>query len=182
MALTTKLYTADDLWQMPGDEPWELWDGELLKVPGAGAEASETAGIIFVHLFPFVRAAKLGIVTTADGEYVLARDPDTVVVPDVGYVRWDRLPGGVRPRGHVPVPPDLAVEVRSPSDRAGGIAAKLNQYRRAQVPLVWWIDPVRRTVAVYRYGELVGELREGDALDGEDVLPGFRMPVATVFA
>lgn len=55
-------------------------------------------------------------------------------------------------------------------------------YLAAGVPLVWWVDPERRAVAVYRQGALVAELRDGDALDGEDVLPGFRLPVSDVFA
>lgn len=182
MTATTQLYTAEDLWQMPTDQPWELWEGELKKVPGAGAEASSIAGTIFALLFPHVRTANLGMLTTADGTYILARDPDTVLVPDVAFVRWERLPGRTRPRGYAPVPPDLAIEVRSPSDRPKDIADKLEHYRRAGVPLVWWVDPARRTVAVYRDGQLAAELGEGDELDGGDVLPGLRLPVAEIFA
>ena len=80
------------------------------------------------------------------------------------------------------MPPDLAVEVISPSDEPGDIARKKDLYRRAGVPLVWWVDPKRRMVAVYRDGELLAELGEGDELDGGDVLPGFRLPVAEIFA
>ena len=181
-AATTKLYTAEDLWRMPTDEPWELWEGELREVPGAGIEASNIAGVIFALLLPTVRAGNLGVLTTPDGTYILARDPDTVLVPDVAFVRWDRLPGGVRPKGFSPVPPDLAVEVRSPSDEPGEIAKKLEHYRRARVPLVWWVDPARRTVAVYHDGRLVAELGEGDEIDGGEVLPGLRFAVAEIFA
>jgi Uma2 family endonuclease len=80
------------------------------------------------------------------------------------------------------VTPDLAIEVRSPSDRPDQIAKKLERYRRAGVPLVWWVDPERRTVAVYRHGQLVAEMHEEDELDGEAILPGFRLPVAEIFA
>jgi Uma2 family endonuclease len=182
MATTVKLYTAEDLAAMPGDEPWELWEGALIRVPGAGGEASEIAGDIFALIRPFVRSAKLGMLTTADGTYVLARNPDTVVVPDVAFVRWDRLPGRIRPKSYIPVPPDLAVEVVSPSDTPRDVAAKMELYRRAGVPLVWWVYPERRAVAVYRAGQPVAELREGDELDGGEVLPGFRLPVAEIFA
>ena len=182
MTVTTKLYTADELWEMPTDEPWELWEGELQKVPGAGGRASHIAGVIFVLLFPFVRSGKLGLLTGADGAYVVSRDPYTVLVPDVAFVRWDRLRGGVPPDKYIPAAPDLVVEVRSPTDRPGNIAAKRELYRRAGVPLIWWVDPDRRTVAVYRAGELVAELSEADERDGEDVLPGLRLPVAEFFA
>jgi Uma2 family endonuclease len=182
MATTVKLYTGEDLAAMPGDEPWELWEGALRKVPGAGGEASEIAGDIFALIRPFVRSAKLGMLTTADGTYFLARNPDTLVVPDVAFVRWDSLPGRTRPKSYVPVPPDLAVEVVSPSDTARDVDAKMTLYRRAGVPLVWWIYPERRTVVVFRAGQQAAELREGNELDGEDVLPGFRLPVAEIFA
>ncbi len=182
MATTAKLYTADDLWHMPGDEPWELWDGELRKVGGAGGEASDIAQLIGMLIGMFVRPQRLGMVTGADGSYILSRDPDTVVAPDVGFVAWERLPGRDRPRRFIPVPPDFAVEVRSPTDRPGEIARKLDLYRRAGVPLIWWVDPMRRIVAVYRDGVLAGEFGEGDKVDGGDVLPGFRVAVAEIFA
>ncbi|CAA9529939.1 MAG: hypothetical protein AVDCRST_MAG73-871 [uncultured Thermomicrobiales bacterium] len=182
MSVTTRLYTVEALMEMPGDEPWELWEGELQQVGGAGGEASGIAGEIFVALHPFVRRGTLGLLTGADGAYILARDPDTVVVPDVGFVRWDRLPGGIRPKGPIPVPPDLAVEVRSPTDRPGRINAKLIRYRRAGVPLVWAVEPDRRLVLVYVRGELVAELGDGGVLDGGDVLPGFALTVTEIFA
>jgi len=182
MTAAPKFFTAEELWWMPTDQPWELWDGELRVVPGAGGEASNIAGIIGAMLLLFVRPRGLGLVTGADGTYILARDPDTVLISDAAFVRWDRLPDHVAPKGYCPVAPDLAVEVRSPSDRPKDIAAKLEHYRRARVPLVWWVDPARRTVAVYRDGQSIAELGEGDALDGGDVLPGLRLPVAEIFA
>ena len=103
-------------------------------------------------------------------------------MPDVAFVRWDRLPGRTRPKKYIPVPPDLALEVRSPSDEPGEIVKKLELYRRAGVPLVWWVNPATRTVDVYRNGQLVATLGEGDVLDGEDILPGFRLPVDEIFA
>ena len=182
MTATTKLDTAEDLWQMPTDQPWELWGGELRKVPGAGGEASSITGVIFSLLLPAVRAGHLGQLTTADRTYILAPAPDTVLVPDVAFVRWERLAGGVRPKGYSPVPPDLAIEFRSPSDRPKDIADKLGHYRRAGVPLVWWVDPERRTVAVDRDGRLAAELGEDDELEGGEVLPGLRLAVADIFA
>lgn len=182
MAMKTRLYTAEDLWQMPGDEPWELWEGELRKVPGANLRASGLAGQIFFLISLHVRPRNLGLVTPADGTYILARDPDTVVVPDVAFIRWDRLPGGVAPDKFSPVAPDFAVEVVSPGDGPSDVARKMEHYRRAGVPVVWWVYPKTRTVTVYDHGQLVGERRAGDELDGGDVLPEFRLAVTEVFA
>lgn len=182
MAATVRLDTADDLWEMPGDEPWEIWGGELRGVGGAGGRASNLAGEIFSLIRPFVRAGKLGLLTGADGAYIVARDPDTVLVPDVGFVRWNHLPNRRAPERFIPVAPDLAVEVGSPSDTPRDVAAKMALYRRAGVPLVWWVYPDRRTVTVYRDGEDLGAFGEGDDLDGGEVLPGFRLAVAEIFA
>jgi len=179
MVLTTKLYTAEDLWAMPGDEPWELWQGELRTVPSAGGEASGIAMIIGSILVGFAR--KLGWITGADGTYVLSRNPDTTVVPDVAFTRWDRLPDGKAPRKYIPVAPDLAVEVQSPSDEPGDMAEKRRLYVRFGVPLVWWIDPVKRTATVYPLGREPFVLTETDVLDGGEVLPGLRIPVAEIF-
>ncbi|HEY7031642.1 MAG TPA: Uma2 family endonuclease [Thermomicrobiales bacterium] len=181
MSTTTRLYSIDDLMAMPTDQPWELWEGELQKVPGAGGKVSELAGLIYVLLWHFVKPRNLGMLTTADGSYILSHDPPTVVVPDVAFVSWASMPAGAPADGYIPVRPDLAVEVRSPSERPGGINAKLARYRHAGVPLVWWVDPKRRTVRVYRHGELAAELGDGEVLDGEDVLPGFTLPVSDLF-
>ena len=182
MTTTTRLYTADDLRHLPTDQPWELWEGELRKVPGAGGTASALAHWIGVLVTQFVPPRRLGLVTGADGTYIILRDPDTVLVPDVAFVRWDRLPGQSAPDRYIPVPPDLAIEVRSPSDEPGEIAKKPHLYQRAGVPLVCWVDPARRTVMVHRIGQPPVELGEGDELDGGDILPGLRLPVAEIFA
>ena len=181
MVTQTTLYTADDLWLMPGDEPWELWRGELIEVPFMGMESSSIGTRLGRKIGNHVEEFDLGAVTIADGGYILFPDQRTVVAPDVGFVRWERLPEGRPPRKFCPVPPDLAVEVTSPSDEPGDMKRKLALYLDAGVPLVWWVDPDQRRVRVYRRGQLVGELGEGDVLDGEDILPGFRLPVAAIF-
>jgi Uma2 family endonuclease len=182
MATTATLYTAEELRRMSTDQPWELWEGELRKVPGAGGRASNLAGVIFALLLPAVRSGRRGLLTTADGTYIMRRNPQTIVVPDVAFVRWARLPDSIVPDGYIPVPPDLAIEVVSPSDEPGDILKKQALYRRAGVPLVWWVYPGSRTVVVFRDGRKVAELGEGDELDGEQILPGFRLPVAEIFS
>jgi Uma2 family endonuclease len=180
--VTTKIYTAEDLFLLPPDAPYELVRGELVEVPPAGGKASAIAIWLGSMLLLFVRPRDLGIVTGEGGGYKLELDPDTVAAPDVGFVRWEKLPDRSVPDGHIPVPPDLAVEVKSPFDRPGRVAAKLKIWTDAGVPLIWWVYADRRTVHVHRLGQPVQELGEGDILDGEDILPGFRLPVADIFS
>jgi Uma2 family endonuclease len=176
-----RVANVEELMAMPTDQPWEVWEGELREVPGAGFDASALAGWIYHQLISFVKPRNLGVVTTADGSYILSTDPLTIVVPDVAFVRVAKIPAGPRPTGYAPFPPDLAIEVRSPTDRHADIEDKLARYRMAGVPLIWWVDPQHHTVAVYRQGVLAAELGEGDVLDGEDILPGFTPPVSQIF-
>jgi Uma2 family endonuclease len=177
--VTTKLFTAEELAAMPTDEPWELWEGELRKVPGAAASA--LAGWIGVLITLWVKPRDLGLVMFADGTFVLRRDPDVVGVPDVAFTKWENVPGRRPPSSYFYGSPDMAVEVKSPSDRRREIDEKLGHYRNAGVPLVWWVFPEERHIEVYRFGALAATLHEGDVLDGEDVLPGFALPVSEIF-
>ncbi|HKG25820.1 MAG TPA: Uma2 family endonuclease [Thermomicrobiales bacterium] len=184
MVTTTRKYTVDDLWQMPPDAPFELWRGELVEMPPSGQESSAVAMWMGREVGNHVEAYDLGIVTGADGGFLLLshQGVDTVVAPDVGFVHWQKIGGRTLNTAHCPVPPDLAIEVTSPFDRPGRIAEKLRLYVEAGVPLVWWVDLQKRVVRVYRSGKPEQTLRAGDFLDGEDVLPGFRLAVANIFA
>jgi Uma2 family endonuclease len=131
-------------------------------------------------LYEFVAPRKLGAVAVDPG-FVLERSPDTVRLPDVVFVRAERIP-----RENVPPfldgAPDLAVEVRSPSNTKREMAEKIAQYLSTGSRLVWYVDPERRTITVHRPGHEVVVLNMGDQLSGHDVLPGFQCPVADVFS
>ena len=86
------------------------------------------------------------------------------------------------PDSFVPMAPDLAVEVLSPSDRMADALAKVAMYLQAGTPLVWLVNPATRTVVVFRSEMDPVTLGESDTLDGGDVLPGFSVPVAEIFA
>jgi Uma2 family endonuclease len=85
------------------------------------------------------------------------------------------------PLGYPAVAPDLVVEVVSPNDRAGEVQAKLSDWLTAGSRLVWVIDPGRRRVIVYREDGFVDLLADQDALNGEDVLPGFSCSIADIW-
>jgi len=107
--------------------------------------------------------------------------PDTVRAPDVGFVRAERIPATLT-TGFFQGPPDLAVEVISPNDRAGDLLAKVQDWLGAGCRVVWVVDPGTRTVSVYRGAKQVTILTIADELTGEDVVPEFRLPVAEIFA
>lgn len=174
--------TADELLRLP-DDGWryELLHGRLLREPLAGAEHSWLGVMLGARLRDFVGDGNLGYVFGADCGFRIATDPDTVRAPDVAFVTGERLPAGP-PRGYVPFAPDLAVEIVSPTDRMSDVTRKIVDYLDAGTRLVWVIDPATRTAAVHRTGNDVVMIRDGDVLDGGDVLPGFRLPLTDLLA
>jgi Uma2 family endonuclease len=113
----------------------------------------------------------LVVVLTNDAGVTLERDPDTVRGPDVSVYRIADLPP--RPwTAYFEVPPALAAEVASPSDRLVEIEEKIADYRRAGVPLIWYFFPETRIVWVDGAGRNRLVLSDSDVLDASDVLPG----------
>jgi Uma2 family endonuclease len=81
----------------------------------------------------------------------------------------------------VTIPPDIAIEVTSPNDVIYELEEKVEEYLRAGVRLIWLIHPEVRVIQVIRGDGSGYRLRAGDELSGEDVVPGFRCPVASLF-
>jgi Uma2 family endonuclease len=128
----------------------------------------------------FVAPRNLGLVTGPDGMMQLF--PGLVRIPDVAFVSWNALPEGRVPDDPIPqLAPDLAVEVLSRTNTRAEMERKRQDYFTAGVDLVWLVDPDRRSVTTFTSAEESREL-EQDTLDGGQVLPGFSLPLATLFA
>ena len=181
-ALTKPLLTAEDLWKIVADgSRYELSKGELLPMTPIGLRHGQIAVKIARKLSEFVDAGGLGIVGVEIG-FKLAFAPDTVRAPDVAFVSRKRFPEGKIQETFADFPPDLAVEVLSPSDTTSAMLRKVAEYFAGHVPLVWVVNPATETVAVYLSTQEVKIVSAGEDLDGGAVLPGFRMQVAEVFA
>ena len=124
----------------------------------------------------------MGTAGVGDVGFVLAVNPDTVRAPDVCFIRREKVPETGEPTGFWTIPPDLAVEVLSPNDRYTEVAEKVAEWLAFGVRLVLVVDPRPRTVAVHRPNAPVRILNEDDTLDGEDVVPGWSLPVRAIFA
>ena len=111
----------------------------------------------------------------------LPNDPERVRAPDVAFIVTDRLPEGRLPQGFLRWAPDLALEVLSPSDNPVDIQQKVRDYFEAGARLVWVVAPAAKTATIYRADGSARLLREFDHLDGEELLPGLRIPLAEVF-
>ena len=182
--VTAKRITVDDL-ERDGvpDGLWELIDGRIVEVTPAGGEASARAMWIGTLLSNHVLPWRLGRVYGADGGFVLyhGQPNEMLRVPDVAFVRADRVPPPEQHARFLRLAPDLTVEVVSPHDATREVAAKAAMWLDAGVRLVWVVDPSARTVAVHASGRPLRILAPEDELDGGDVLPGFRLAVAELF-
>jgi Uma2 family endonuclease len=178
---TTRLVTAEELMAMGDDARYELLDGELVEM----APTSSYHGVIAYRLAPrvdrFEPSRELVEGVTAEAGFVLRRNPDDLVAPDVAFVRRHRMPPPDRRGGAFELAPDIAVEIMSPSDRPARIARKVSRYLQAGTELVWLVDPRARTVTVHQRGGDARVLAEHELLDGGDVIPGFQVRVGELF-
>ena len=176
------LMTPDEFLVHPlSDVQAELVRGELRVNPPPGGRHGRVATNLVELIGAHVKRPRLGWVFADGAGYELLQLPLTVRSPDVSFVRADRLPKeGIGP-GFLKLAPDLAVEVLSPKESASRLEEKLADYRACGTPLLWVIDPKRRTVMILASDAPVRWLGESDTLDGGTVIPGFSCRVAELF-
>ena len=157
-------------------EGYEYVKGELVLMSPTPMEHGEISISVIRHLDFHVHIHRLGRLYTAETTF---RIGDRVLKPDVAFVSTKRLPENRR-KGS-PIPPDLAIEVVSPTDKYYDVTEKAFAYLKAGTRLVWVIEPVAKTVMVYRSETDFTLLTCEDTLTGEDVVEGFTCPVAQLF-
>ena len=188
MAQRERLIDVDELWdrlaQLDGDETvHQLIDGVMIEMPRPGGQHGLLAVRFVRYLDRYVEEHQLGYVTVESGHFS-QDDPYTLLGPDVAFISKERAPRPF-PEKFVPVMPDLAVEILSPSDTISKLRAKAELYLRKGARLVWIVIPDERSVEIFRMGEageIERELVAGEgALSGEELLPGFSLPLRSVF-
>jgi len=172
--------TADELFDL-SDSPYrhELIKGELLTMPLPGAKHGVVTMNLSTPLDVYVRANKLGVVLAAETGFLLERNPDTVLGPDIAFIRRERFTSV--PEKHFDLAPDLVVEVSSPSQTRPKTERKAARWLEYGVLEVWLVDSNRRTVDVRRATGNNQQLREGEVLTGGDIVPGFKIPLSEIF-
>jgi len=177
---TTKLITADELLLMPDDGyRYELVRGELTeKMPPPGRAHGVVSSRFGTAIGNYADAHDHGTVGDNHG-YRLESDPDTVRAPDVAWF----APGhpAETAEGYPERAPDLAVEIKSPSDTPSMVDERAQMWLDFGSQEVWYGDPETTTVTRYRPGHPPEVLTEDDVLDGGDLLPGFNIEVWRLF-
>lgn len=182
MVTAATLMTIEDYEALGEDAPFELIRGVLYEVAATKYVHMAVSGAFSGYLFIYSRELLPGKVLTGEGGFLLERNPDTLIVPDVSFIRAERLPPKSEKNDWMRVAPDLAIEVKSPSNTRKEIARKIEVYLMSGVPLVWVADTDQETITAHDADGRTHVFRIGDILDGGDVLPGFSVPVAEIFA
>jgi Uma2 family endonuclease len=170
--------TPDDLLKMDG--LYELVGGEIIEKNGMGFRSGVTTGHLMERLVAFLRGKEIGAAASEATFRCFPQKPSQVRRPDISFVIAARL-GDVPDDGHVPIPPDLVVEVVSPDDRINDLEDRLTDYRSVNVPLIWIVYPHPRIVRIFRPGERIEELTEAEELRGEGIIPGFSVALRDIF-
>ena len=179
---TTRLMTVEDLANLD-DVPgrYDLIRGELIRMSPSGFRHGVCSMRIARQVANFAEVHALGEVPLSNTGFVLSRNPDVLLAPDVAFVSADRLPPADKQSGFLELALDLVVEVVSPSDLFVDASEKLLEYLDAGVQVVWIVDPRRKTVSVYSPDRTAIILTGDDVLDGGTVLPGSQLPLPDVF-
>ena len=157
-------------------EGYEYVKGVLIPMPPTSGEHGDISSNVQWYLYSHARENQLGRVYTSDTGF---RIGERVLMPDIAFVSLARLPDDRRKA--FSIPPDLAVEIVSPTDVHYNVIEKAFVYLDAGTRLVWIIEPVGKTVTVYRSQTNIKTLTIDDTLSGEDVVEGFSCQVAQLF-
>ena len=176
--------TVEDLLSLEGGgREFEIVRGVIVEAPPMGLRECSIAARVSGPMTSVAAERRAGAVFDSHAKYRLARDPDLVRMPEVSFVRWDRLPGRQVPAEEfVDVAPDLAVEIVSPTNRAFEIQEKIAEFFEHGVRLVWIVYPDQQQVYVYEAVNRCQILERDGVLDGGSVLPGFRLAVSDIFS
>ena len=180
---TSTTITAEELLHLPNNHMRrELVRGEVREMALATAEHGEYAMHVGSRLAEYVENHGLGTTYAAGTGFILARNPDTVRAPDAAFVRREVLEQLDRGWGYLTCPPDLAVEVLESGDSYTEVQEKVVEWLEAGCRMVVTVDPRRRIVTVYRSRHDIEILTEEDTLSGGDVVEGWELPLAELFA
>jgi Uma2 family endonuclease len=179
---TPSLMTAEEFRLLPDNgKPMELVRGVPVEMsipaPRHGQICSKTDRLIG----NYADERDLGHTVSNDAAVVTQRGPDTVRAADIAFYSYAKVPRGPMPLGYIDVPPDLAIEVRSPSDRWKAIINKVNEYLNAGVTLVCVLDEQTSMAHLFPSDRPPSTIAADGELDLSDVLPGFRMPLRRFF-
>jgi len=180
MGTTTHQMTAEELIRLDDGYRHELIKGELLTMSPPGEEHGSVTMNLALRLGNHIQSHNLGRLYAAETGFKLESDPDTVLAPDISFIRRERV--GVISKGYRFGAPDLVVEVQSPEDRKGKVEEKTSRWLSLGALAVWLVNPSTKTVDVRLADGSRKLFTENDELTGDDIVPGFSVLVSEIFS
>ncbi len=162
---------------------FEIIDGQRVELPPMSILANRVSSKLQGHLAYYLQGNPLGeaLIETL---FHLPLPVDRNRRPDIAFVSAETIaqaPPQLGSENAWSVLPELMVEVVSPHDLAEEIIERIGEYFAAGTKLIWVVYPTQRLVYVYDSPRQVRILSAADELDGDTVLPGFRVPIASLF-
>ncbi|NJR58656.1 MAG: Uma2 family endonuclease [Cyanobacteria bacterium CRU_2_1] len=182
IAADKKIWTDEAFMALPKDGgPYELIDGEVITISNSGMEHGNIATTLSFYLNSQIIPNKLGVL--CDSSTAFSLKSGNKRSPDISFIAKDRLKGLKRlPKGYFQGAPDLAVEIISPSNTFESIHTKLVEYFANDCRLAWVVNPDEQWVMVYRQPQPDRLVKAAETLEGEEIIPGFTLPLAELFA
>jgi Uma2 family endonuclease len=177
-----KVWTDEAFMALPDDgHHYEIVNGELIDMGNSGALHGYVCSTLMILLGGYIRIQNLGAMFDSSTAFKMKNGNKRS--PDISFFAKERLQGMTElPSGFLEGAPDLAVEVLSPGNTVEEIDEKIAEYFENGTRLVWVISPTQHYILVYRSAQEPDRLlKSADSLDGEDVIPGFTLPVADLF-
>jgi Uma2 family endonuclease len=155
-------------------------DGTLVIMPPTGGISSNRELKAGAYLLTWVESNNLGEVFSSSAGFRLANS--ALRSPDAAFVAKDRLPKGwdEGEDRFLDLAPDLAIEIRSKTDSLSQLQAKMQEYIANGVKLAWLIDRQNQQAFVYRSDLSITQYPATAILSGEDVVPGFTLPLKSL--
>ncbi|NJM65105.1 MAG: Uma2 family endonuclease [Acaryochloris sp. RU_4_1] len=157
------------------DYQLELVDGKIIVMSPSGYESDEVAFRVGGKLWNWVEPRHLGRITGSSAGFNL----ENTRAPDVSFIRAERLPRS--PRGYATIPPDLMVEVKSPTDQVNELRDKIDEFLAQGTVVGLLVNPEDHTVEIRRQNQPPTVLGDGDKLTVPDLLPGWEVPVTDLW-
>lgn len=182
MATIESLLTAEEYLRLPDDgRPTELVRGKIVPMNVPNFRHGKMCARVAMLLGYYAEEHHLGHVLCNDAGVVTERGPDTVRGPDVSFYSYARIPKGADPTGYPDVVPEVAIEVRSPTDRWAKVLTKVSEYLNAGVDLVYVVDAHSQSVFAYTADQPSATLSGDDELTFPPPLDGLRIRVRRLF-
>jgi Uma2 family endonuclease len=176
-----RIWTEAELEALPEDGYLhEVVKGELITSPKNNFQHGNIASRLFLALGNHAQEQRLGVVLdSSTGFWMQNRN---CRAPDISFIGRLRL-AGWKPssRSFFEGGPDLAVEILSPNNTRREIDDRLNDFFASGSQIAWVIDPAIESVEVCHSPTQRKLIGSGGFLEGENILPGFRYPIADLF-